>query len=318
MKPGFYLIIFSMLASTVLGADITLRNGKVLKDAEIASAGEDFVSIQYADGVTKVSYKELTDEQQKAYGMTPDEVKKRQDARLRLEEEARQKALAIRQATEEEARKLRESMTEAERRPRYLQGHDVTRMFLAMGELSAVEAEVIALQWNAMEAERVGLTDEARAFRERAATYNGRMAELREERKKTEEYWLGLEAEYQKLKTLAQNKINKLNNKVTELEGEVNEARREANTELIIVTPGLSPWWNPMPPAPAYRPAPVRPAPNARPKPNPAPSARSSSGSSSTKFGTMRGVRPATVTPAKPAQVTPARPAKVTPAVPAR
>ncbi len=310
MKPGICLILCSILASVVFGADITLRNGKVLKDAEIASAGEDYVSIQYADGVTKVSYKELTDEQQKAYGMTPEEVKMRQDARHKAEEAVRQKAEAARHAAEEEAKKLRESMTEAERRPRYLQGHDVTRMFLTLGELSAVEAEVIALQWNAMEADRVGLPDEARAFRERAAVYNGRMKELREERKKTEEYWLGLEQEYQKLRTLAQKKINNLNNKVSELQGEVNEARREANTERIIVSPGVTPWWNPMPPPPTYRPAPSHPKPNVKPKPGPGSSGRPLSGSISTKSGTMQGVRPASVTPARPAQVTPARPAR--------
>lgn len=45
--------------------------------------------------------------------------------------------------------------------PRYLEGADISRMFLLLGELSQVEAEVMALQWNALEADRVGLPEDA-------------------------------------------------------------------------------------------------------------------------------------------------------------
>ena len=47
-------------------------------------------------------------------------------------------------------------------------------MFLLMGELTKVEAEVMALQWNALEADRVGLPEDARVFRARAAAYESR------------------------------------------------------------------------------------------------------------------------------------------------
>ncbi len=308
MKPGISLLLCCMLSASVWGGDMVLRNGRVLKDAQVASYGDDFVNIRYADGVTKVSYKALTDEQQEAYGMTPAEVRTRLDERRKKEEEVQRKVTAAREAEKEEARQLRAALKESERVPRYMQAHDVERMFLSMGELSNIEAEVLALQWNAMEADRVGLPDQARAFRERAETYNDRIKLIRQERKETEDYWLNLEKEYQKLKALAQKKITNLNNKVAQLEGEVDEARREANTERIIVTPGFNPWLYPTP-APVYRPAPPRPV-RPKPAPRPNPAVAPAPARNVTKFGSSSGVRPA--------QTTPARPAKVTPAVPAR
>ncbi|MFR4417447.1 MAG: hypothetical protein ACLT8E_08790 [Akkermansia sp.] len=56
---------------------MSLRSGRVLKDAVVVSSGDDFVNIQYTDGVAKVSYKDLTDAQQRDYRMTPEDVKAR-------------------------------------------------------------------------------------------------------------------------------------------------------------------------------------------------------------------------------------------------
>ena len=74
----------------------------------VVSSGDDFVSVQYTDGVAKVPYQELTDEQQKAYGMTPDEVKaaRLEKRRMRGSHRAGKKAEAVKKAAEEEARKI--------------------------------------------------------------------------------------------------------------------------------------------------------------------------------------------------------------------
>lgn len=48
-----------------------------------------------------------------------------------------------------------------------------------MGELTKVEAEVMALQWNALEADRVGLPEDARVFRARAAAYQEQISAIR-------------------------------------------------------------------------------------------------------------------------------------------
>lgn len=52
-------------------------------------------------------------------------------------------------------------------------------MFLLLGELSQVEAEVMALQWNALEADRVGLPEDARIFRARMGTYQEQVNAIR-------------------------------------------------------------------------------------------------------------------------------------------
>ena len=87
MKTGTRLLILCLLAPAALAENMSLRSGRVLKDAVVVSSGDDFVNIQYTDGVAKVSYKDLTDAQQRDYRMTPDEVKARLDQR-RMEEAA--------------------------------------------------------------------------------------------------------------------------------------------------------------------------------------------------------------------------------------
>lgn len=52
-----------------------------------------------------------------------------------------------------------------------------------MGELTKVEAEVMALQWNALEADRVGLPEDARVFRARAAAYQEQISAIRKKGK---------------------------------------------------------------------------------------------------------------------------------------
>ena len=69
-------------------------------------------------------------------------------------------------------------------------------MFLLMGELTKVEAEVMALQWNALEADRVGLPEDARVFRARAAAYQEQISAIRKKRETAEQYWQDLEKKY--------------------------------------------------------------------------------------------------------------------------
>lgn len=276
MKHGTCFLIFCALLPAALAENMTLRSGRVLKDASVVSSGDDFVSVQYTDGVAKVPYKELTDEQQKDYKMTPEEVGTRLDQR-RLEDAARKKkAEEARKAADEEARKIRESLSEAERHPRYLEGADIARMFLLMGELSKVEAEVMALQWNALEADRVGLPQDARVFRARAGAYQEQVNAIRKKRETAEQYWQDLEKKYLALKDGTQKKIADLNKQVNQLQGEVREVASQPRTERIIVPPIIRPWNYPLPPViirptpPPSRPHPIPPRP-VPPRPNPIP-----------------------------------------------
>lgn len=264
MKHGTCFLMLCVLLPAALAENMTLRSGRVLKDASVVSSGDNFVSVQYTDGVAKVPYKDLTDEQQKDYKMTPEEVGARLDQR-RLEDAARKKkAEEARKAADEEARKIRESLSEAERHPRYLEGADISRMFLLMGELSQVEAEVMALQWNALEADRVGLSEDARVFRARMGTYQEQVNAIRKKRETAEQYWQDLEKKYLALKDGTQKKIAALNKQVSQLQGEVQEVASQPRTDRIIVTPGFRPWNYPPPPViirPSFPPPPPRPFP---------------------------------------------------------
>ena len=263
MKPGTCFLMLCALLPAALAEKMTLRSGRVLEDASVVSSGDDFVSVQYTDGVAKVSYKELTDAQQKDYRMTPEDVKARLDQR-RLEDAARRKkAEEARKAADEEARKIRESLSEAERHPRYLEGADISRMFLLLGELSQVEAEVMALQWNALEADRVGLPEDARTFRARMGTYQEQVNAIRKKRETAEQYWQDLEKKYLALKDGTQKKIADLNKQVSQLQGEVREVASQPRTERIIVPPIIRTWNYPPPPV-IIRPSPLPPRPTSR------------------------------------------------------
>ena len=267
MKTGTRLLILCLLAPAALAENMSLRSGRVLKDAVVVSSGDDFVNIQYTDGVAKVSYKDLTDAQQRDYRMTPDEVKARLDQRRMEEAARRKKAEEARKAADEEARKIRESLSEAERHPRYLEGADISRMFLLMGELTKVEAEVMALQWNALEADRVGLPEDARVFRARATAYQEQISAIRKKRETAEQYWQDLEKKYLALKDGTQKKIADLNKQVSQLQGEVREVASQPRTERIIFPPIIRTWNYPPPPVfirpqpPPPRPVPPRPMP---------------------------------------------------------
>lgn len=259
MKSGMYVLLLCALLGVVQADDITLRSGRILKDATVASSGDDFVSIQYTDGVAKIPYKELTDEQQILYKMTPENVQVRMEKRRMDDAARRKKAEEVKLAADEEARKIRESLSEAERHPRYLKGEDMRRMFLLMGDLSNVEAEVMALQWNALEANRVGLPEDARMFRDQVADYQPQLSAMRKKREEAEQYWKDLEKKYLVLQDGTQKQIKDLNKEVNRLQGEVKDVASQPRTERVIVAPVWRPWnYNPNPPI-IINPVPPRP-----------------------------------------------------------
>ena len=47
MKTGTRLLILCLLAPAALAENMSLRSGRVLKDAVVVSSGDDFVNIQY-------------------------------------------------------------------------------------------------------------------------------------------------------------------------------------------------------------------------------------------------------------------------------
>ena len=65
----------------------------------------------------------------------------------------------------------------------------------------------MALQWNALEADRVGLPEDARTFRARMGTYQEQVNAIRKKRATAEQYWQDLEKKYLALKDGTQKKI---------------------------------------------------------------------------------------------------------------
>ncbi len=269
--PRFCLL--SLLSSLFIAnaEDMVLRDGRVLKDAEVVSHTDDSVSVQYAEGVMRVGYKELTDDLQMRYGMTSVEVEKRLQNKLAKEEARRQKAKAAEKAAEERAQKLRDSLSEAEKQPRYLSGRDVELMCMNLGEISSVESEYMALHWNMREAERVGLRHDAQIFRERLKDYAPKIDALKKQRQENEKYWTDLDENYKKLSKNSAEQIAALKQQVAQLKGEVAEVEQEKKTERIIITDVNRPWIMPPPPPVVIqpRPVPVRPVQVIRPKPAP-------------------------------------------------
>lgn len=272
MKGSQFCLLFLLSSLFIASAeDIILRDGRVLKDAEVVSHTDDSVSVQYAEGVTRVGYMELTDELQLRYGMTPADVEKRLQNKLAKEEARRQKAKAAEQAAEERAKKLRDSLSEAEKQPRYLSGRDVELMCMNLGEISSVESEFMALHWNMREAERVGLRHDAQIFRERLKDYAPKVDALKKQRQESEKYWTDLDENYKKLSKSSAEQIAALKQQVAQLKGEVVQAEQEKKTERIIITDVNRPWIIPPPPPIVIqpRPVPVRPVQVIRPKPAP-------------------------------------------------
>ncbi len=88
----------------------------------------------------------------------------------------------------------------------------------------------MALQWNALEADRVGLPEDARTFRARMGTYQEQVNAIRKKRETAEQYWQDLEKKYLALKDGTQKKIADLNKQVSQLQGEVREVASQPRT----------------------------------------------------------------------------------------
>ena len=108
---------------------------------------------------------------------------------------------------------------------------------------------------------RVGLPEDARVFRARAAAYQEQISAIRKKRETAEQYWQDLEKKYLALKDGTQKKIADLNKQVSQLQGEVREVASQPRTERIIVPPIIRTWNYPPPPV-FIRPQPPPPRPD--------------------------------------------------------
>lgn len=263
MKWIFSLCVLACWCSGAFCEDLTLANGRVFKDATVSDKGMDFIRVHHSEGIAKVSYKDLSEDLQKKYNMTEPEVKERLDAQ-RLKDEAQKERERI------AAQKVRESLSDAEKSPRYLKGADMLKLMVSVADVSPVEAEYAALVWNSAEASRVGRQEEAESFSKQIALYEPRMKDVRSRREKDGQK---NERELEKLQqelSGSNKKIAQLQNRITGLQGELVQVRNEQNSRTVFVEPPVI--YNPPrppiiitpPPCPPRPPVIVRPRPPIR------------------------------------------------------
>ncbi len=301
----FYLAIIFLISLLpwATAENIVLKNGRTLVDVHILEQGIDYVRVRHNDGITRLEAEDLSDTWKTRLHLTPSEIQnKRQEQDRALTEQRRER--------QERDEALRATLSEAEKNPRYLSGADIVRMIGSYVHIESVEAEAAALQWNANEAQRVGLSDQAEDFMNRLKSYSVELERLRRERETSNQYWKNLEERYQHLTTESERRLDSLSNQVEGLRRELDSKSNSSRT-VIYTTPTpttyYSPWYyERRKPVVVVRQPPVPPR---RPRPQriikQTPFLRNSSRPNSSY------VRPAKTRPAQPAKLQPARPAKI-------
>ena len=282
-----------MLPFCVCAEDFTLADGTVLKEAEVLHRGANDIQIRHAGGIERFSYKELSEEMQQRFELTPEHVAER---RKQAAETAAEKRRAREQAVAEKQRRMQEdqearaaALELSGKYARYLTGADVMGLVAGMVTLEARAAEFLAAEWNYREALRLKLPLDAQRFE---AEVNTRRSGYEKECRKQENLRLELESLRSKTQDqaarikLLNDEVATLRAKVAQLNKELGRAEAEAvdsSTTVVIDRP-----------VPVYVPSPaptcighttIRPKPHApRPKPvRPAPKPHSVSPSSGPK-----------------------------------
>ena len=277
--------VFSLLVFCpfIWAEDLTLANGKVLKDAEVLNQTADTLQIRHAGGIEKFSYAELGTELQQKYDLTPEAVEARRQAAA---EAAAQKRIAKELAAAEKQRLLQQDQAAREQAlqtagkyARYISGAEVTQLCSGLLSVDARAAEFLAAEWNHREALRLHLEMDARRF---AAEVDVLRADFEKERKEL----ATLRAELSDKRAQVQEKnavIKRKNQEIADLQAQVarlNKALGRAEAEntsssgtVVIDRPVYVPTYVPtyvapprVRPCPPHAPRPPRPS-SSRPRP---------------------------------------------------
>ncbi len=168
-----FLLLFPLLATLCPAEDFTLADGTVLHNARVQRKWVDELQVMHDGGIRKVGFDQLPPELQERFEMTPGQVQARRQAAKAAAEQRREE----RQAREDERMAQLEA---AGRHPRYMDGAAVLRLFSPLETLTAQECEFMAAEWNRREAQRLGLTEQERAYAAEAAALRGGFDAARE------------------------------------------------------------------------------------------------------------------------------------------
>lgn len=263
MKAHFPILLSVCIAAmTCQAEDITLQDDRVLQDIRILDVGSDYLRISHSSGISNVKAADLPQDLQVKYKLTAEEVAARK-------QEAQQRQ-------NEKWQKQRDSLSNAEKHPRYLKPREITDIVAVNTRMTSLEAEAAAARWNLSEARRVGDKEMSDLYVQALAAIQPQLAahvaqkqkDADELKKKYEEENVDLKIQLARYEAMLQGKLQENERLADSVE------RLENKTDRTIVTPWPTGWtnWNrpdiivvnpSRPSRPSVRP-PVRPI----PKPN--------------------------------------------------
>lgn len=249
------IIPFVLMAFSCYAEDFTLADGTVLKEAKVLHRSDEVLQIFHSGGIEKFTYKELGEELQKRYDMTPEQVLARKTAAKQAADEARKAKEAIKAEKErvlQEEQQARIAALEASGKyARYISGAEVIQLCSALMTVDARTAEFLAAEWNHREALRLNLGVDAQRFATELASLR---ADFERQRKEIDSMRTELEEKRVKVKEQSAT-IKRKNQEIAELQAKIaslNKAlgRAEAentssDTTVVIDRPVYVPSYGP-------------------------------------------------------------------------
>lgn len=210
--------------------DIRLNDGTVLKNIEVIGSGIDFIRVSHEDGIVSLESKELPLNLQIRWDMKPEQVEKRKKM---LAERARR----IREREVLRAKQIRDSLSEAQKIPRYIERSELNGLLLRETDLSPLEIQYFMLKWNESEADRVGLLEQKITFAKQLQDLFPRLQVLYAEKKRQNKEWVDITEKVQQIENLSTDQIRQLKKQVSDLKGELDKAipkggLHQINTQL--------------------------------------------------------------------------------------
>ncbi len=215
----------------VSAEDMPLKDGRILHDVNILEQGVDYVRVAHNEGISRVYATNLTNDWREKLHLLPEQVaEKKNMLAARNEENARQQ--------KERDLQLRESLSEAEKMPRYIRGTDILKMVSAYATMDSLEAEAAALRWNMAEATRVGMSDQAEYFKVQLVAFEPGLTALRERREENTRRMMAMHSEYEKALNASNEKMAQLSSQISTIRQDLKEvSTRPTETKVVYREP---------------------------------------------------------------------------------
>lgn len=228
MKLHFTILLLACSCTLVAAEDMILKDGRNLKDIRILEEGADYVRVEHHEGIARVDVSMMTDGWKEKLHLTPEEVSEK---KKRLAEQNRERV----RLQKERDRQVRESLSEAEKTPRYLKGADILKMVSVFTSMDPIEAEAAALRWNMAEAQRVGMSEQADLFKSQLASYEPNLQKIQQQRQEDELYWKNMQSDYERMMNDSREKMASLSSQINSIRKDLKEvSSRPTETRTVV------------------------------------------------------------------------------------